>query len=313
MTKIYFMKRKITIIVLILILVSTTGLVLYGMWHTDRANKQLRVAATFFPLADMVRQVAGDTITVVQILPTGSSPHTFDPTPGDIKKIEGSQLIFKNGLSIDDWIDGLSQSAAADAHVVSLGSHLPLLCDESSSIVINPDDSAEEEDACNPHTWLSIPNAKQMIDTITQELSTTFPQYRNDFQENATTYKNKLSVLDNEIQQILSGKKNRNIITFHDAFRYFARDYNINIVATIEPFPGKQPTPKYIQGVVKTIQDLGVQAVFREPQLSDDVVTAIATDAKIDIGVLDPEGSSEYTNYIDMMRGNAKAIADSLE
>lgn len=308
------------------IIYGTIGLILLGLVFllmytttitTNQQESPKKIGATIFPLADVAEKITGEDYEVVQVLPSGQSPHTFDPSPSSLTEIADARLVFKVGLGIDDWIDDVINAASGDTDLIEVHEDVPLHCGEDVHSHDDEDheesESHDHEEGCDPHVWLSLSNMEIIVDTMTDALSEAYPEDARTFQRNAQKYKDELQSLKRELTGVFEDKTNLEIITFHDAFGYFADEFGLNVVATIEPFPGKEPTPQYLSEVIGSIETSGVSAIFSEPQLSNAVVEAIAKDLDIEVKTIDPLGGVDQRGtYLELMRFNAAIIASSL-
>lgn len=256
--------------------------------NTRLTSVDQKVATTIFPLYDITRNIAGNSIEVVLILPTGASPHTFEPTPQEIKALQGSNAIFSIGHEVDNWSIKLAKTAGIGKQIT---------VDENIDLIEG-----------NPHYWLSVKNAVLIADQVTSELSDLYPEYQDLFKRNSEAYKAKLTNLDKDIKSQI-GDKQIQIATFHEAWDYFAQDYDIEVVASFEEYPGKEPSPAYLANFQKEIRSSSVKVIFAEPQFSTAQLIPIATDLGIQISTLDPIGGVEgRDSYESTMRYNLERI-----
>jgi ABC-type Zn uptake system ZnuABC Zn-binding protein ZnuA len=265
-----------------------------------------RVAATIPPLADIVREVAGSSATVIRILPAGASPHTFEPSPGTARDLTRARTIFAIGHGLDDWVVTLA-AASGVSRVVRADAGLKL------RPVAHRDNSRDGRELVDPHYWLSCANAKKIATTVEGELASLFPDQAGAFASRRAIYAARLDSLDAEIRSTLARLPSRDIATFHDAFEYFAADYDLRVVAVFEPYPGREPGPRFVRDFQKEIRQAHVRAVFAEPQLSMDFLKPIAQDLGVTLSVLDPLGGVPgRESFVAMMRFNASQLARSL-
>jgi zinc transport system substrate-binding protein len=153
-----------------------------------------------------------------------------------------------------------------------------------------------------------------MIDAISEELAALSPEHAEDFVARASALKEQLREKDVEWQAAINALPTKDIVTFHDAFMYFADDFGLTVIATFEPFPGKEPTAKYLQNLQAEIAAAGIADLFLEPQLSADAIESFARDNKIDLGVLDPIGGVPgRDSYISLIDYNVDQIVQSLQ
>jgi zinc transport system substrate-binding protein len=275
-------------------------------------TNQDKVSVTIFPIFDIVRNVAGDEVEVVLILPPGASPHTFDPTPQEIKEMVGSQAVFAVGHGLDSWVSKISESAGVEKTII-VDKNINLttfeLDDEDGSHV-----SGELLTNFNPHYWLSVKNANQIAGQVRDELVLLFPDKQVEITSNYKKYIARLNLLDSQITEELSELDSLDIATFHNAWWYFAKDYDINIVATFEEFPGEAPTAVYLKNFQEDIRESETKVIFAEPQFSTSPLEPIANDLGVSISTLDPIGGvNQRATYEDLMRYNLNQIVRDLK
>lgn len=262
------------------------------------SSNKLKVAATIYPLADIVKNIGGNKVDVYTVLPPGASPHTFELTTGSVKDLQGAKTIFTIGKGFDNYINNVSDSVPG-AKLYEVSKNVEFLAG-----------NAEEGEAVNPHYFLSLENGKIITQSIADYLSQIDPQDRNFYQTNAATYIVKLDETAAQISKELSNLSSRDLITFHDAWPYFAKEFNLSMVATFEPFPGKEPTPKYLEDLAIKIKQYKIKVVFAEVQFSTDVIQQFVKDQGVKMYILDPEG--RYS-YIDLFKHNADIIYQALK
>jgi ABC-type Zn uptake system ZnuABC Zn-binding protein ZnuA len=269
------------------------------------ASSLPKVAATIPPLADIVREVAGSSVAVIRILPAGASPHTFEPSPGTARELARARTIFAIGHGLDDWIVTLA-AASGIPRVVRVDDDVrlrPVAYRENSG-------GGEVED---PHYWLSCANAKRIATTVERELGSLFPDQAGAFASRRANYGARLDSLDAEIRSMLAHLPSRDIATFHDAFEYFAADYDLRVVAVFEPYPGREPGPRFVRDFQIKIRHAHVRAIFAEPQLSVDLLKPVVKDLGASLSVLDPLGGVPgRETFVELMLFNARQVARSL-
>ena len=290
------MHQKLYILLAAVILLVAGGVAWLTIGKVPPAGTKDKVAVTIFPLFDMVRNVAGSELETVLILPPGASPHTFDPTPQEVKKITGSRALFVIGHGIDDWSRTLADSAGV-----------------TKENIIAADRNIVLMDGEDPHYWLSVTNAKLMTAQIKDDLSQLFPEKAPLFETNLRQYQDRLTALESEINSQLAVPGNKQIATFHNAWAYFGRDHGVKIATTFEEFPGEEPTAEYLAEFTTKVRTAGVKVIFGEPQFSTKPLEALASDLGITISVLDPlGGTDELPSFEAMMKFNAQKIREVL-
>jgi ABC-type Zn uptake system ZnuABC Zn-binding protein ZnuA len=277
-----------------------------------RAAARLKVAATIFPLYDLVRQVANPDDQVVLLVPAGASPHTFAARPRAIRALADSAALFAIGHGLDEWAIRLAQSVGLQRTIVM-----------DKQVALRAwDDAHQHEHAAapragqisiDPHYWLAIPNAVGMVQHIAATLGTLNPAGQLGYHQRAQAYQEQLQKLHRNIRHQLSGFAHRDIATFHPAFAYFAAAYGLHIVATFEAAPGREPTPRQVERFIRLIRAQNLRVLFVEPQLPQGPLSTLARDLGVTLRVLDPLGGSrKRDSYIAMMRFNTSQVAAAL-
>jgi zinc transport system substrate-binding protein len=273
--------------------------VFYFLPAADFLKEKPKIAATIFPLFDIARNIVGDKIDVFLILPSGASPHTFEVTPKTALNLYGVEAILKIGV-VDDWVDDIASKISPKAQIVEMIRLFDLRHFDDGSV--------------DPHIWLDLEKDEIIAKEIADLASKIGPSNSDFFYKNLENYQKRLKEADFEIKNNLSGFRNKNIATFHDAWYYFANRYGLNVVASFESFAGKEPTPSYLAFFVETIKKYNLKAVFVEPQLSWQSIVQISKDNGVGVVVVDPiGGSSLEDDFIETMKNNSRLIADVLK
>jgi len=267
--------------------------------RTPSTTDRLTVAATIFPVADMIKQVGGAQVDVITLLPPGASPHTFEPSPQTITSASQATALFKIGVGLDDWSQRVID-AGSQATIVDLSAQVRL--------------QTLGEEGLDPHYWLSAENARAMTHEITEALISLDPAHAADFRRNAEEYQQQLAELHEELRRQFATVTTTQFATFHEAWYYFAQAYGLTVVASFEPSPGKEPTAQFLATFMDTIKRDHIRVVFTEPQFSNAALDQAAHDLGVTINLVDPigGGSEETNSYINMMRYNAKQISSAL-
>jgi len=266
----------------------------------------LKIAVTIFPLADIAQHIAssepmgfkpgGGEAKVVTILPAGANPHTFELAPQVVKELEDARIIFMIGHGLDDWVKASGESLPKVKMVT---------VDEGIDLV-----KLGGED---PHYWVSIANAKIIAKNIAHALTDLEPEKKDQFQSNLDRYIRQLDETDRSIRKMFSNLPTRKIITFHDGWRYFARDYGLEVIGNIESSHGSEPTPKRLAHLGDMIRDQKIKILFSEPAVSKTEAESVAKDFHLRLYELDPMGGSgNRKSFLALMLANAHTIREAL-
>ena len=234
-----------------------------------------RVAATIFPLYDIVREVGGPAIVPVLVLPPGASPHTFEPLPSSARALARASVLLRIGHGLDDWAAQLAEASGVQRVVeVDAGVRLRHFADGG----------------VDPHYWLACGNAKAMARTVSAEIIRIAPGQRVAIERRLSRYLERLDAADAQIRRLLQGLPSRSIATLHDGFGYFADAYGLNVAAIFEPSGDRDPSPRAVAEFQRRARAGNVRAIFVEPQLSKDAIKPIAGDLGFPVVTLDDLG-----------------------
>ena len=219
---------------------------------------QVKVAATIVPLHDLVRQVAGARVDVVGLVPPGASPHTVAFKPSMMRALNGSRLLFAIGYGLDDWAVRLAADVGVSQVVYSHGDEgLPTALQATHDHADADGHHQKHEEKhgvrqggnIDPHYWLSIPNAMHMVTVIATALARLDPDGQGGYGERAQALLDAMRAADRDIRAQLAAVPRREIAVFHAGFAYFAAAYDVRIIATFEPAPGREPGAAAREGV----------------------------------------------------------------
>lgn len=263
----------------------------------DTNNQDARpiIATTIFPLYDIVNEISGDAFRVVLLLPPGTSEHLFEPTPTTLRQLSEAQIVFAVGHGLDDWL----QTLAPDRERI-------VVVDEDISLKASSD---EEKGSPDPHYWLTLQNGAAIAKTINKSLVARFPALDETITQRTDRYITQLLSEDKKLKQLTADLSQKKMVTFHDAWAYFAEAYGLQIVGTFEPSPGREPTPQYLSRIKETMATHALSVIYTEPQFSSNLIASFAKDYDVRLAELDPVGGFEKNNsYIKLITTNVQTI-----
>jgi ABC-type Zn uptake system ZnuABC Zn-binding protein ZnuA len=229
------------------------------------------------------------------MLPPGASPHAFEPTPSQVRALAKARVVFVIGHGLDDWAARLARSAGV-SRVVVVDRGVALRREAGGTV--------------DPHYWLAPANARAIAQTVAGELEALVPARRSEIQSALTSYLGRLDAVEAEVRGILADLPARRIATFHDAFGYFAEAFGLEVAAVFEPYPGREPSPRFVAEFQRQVRASGVRTLFAEPQLSLDPLRPLARDLGVTLSVLDPLGGvAGRDTYLELLRFNARQVA----
>lgn len=277
----------------------------------------VRVVATIFPLADIARQIGGSRVVVTTLLPPGASPHTFELTPGQAREIATADVLIRVGSGLDDWALRSQEDGRwlPPVVVVLTGDSSGLADRDHDRDHAGAGDHAHTHG--DPHIWLDPVRVKDEIaPRIAGALASVAPDARDSFESNLRQYQGELQDLHAHIAQAIEKCRTRRYISFHSAWRHFGARYGLIEVASIEEFPGKEPSAGWIANVVDLARRSGVKVIFAEPQFSPKVASAIAGEIGGRVLLLDPLGGKDIKgrdSYLSLMEYNLSIFKEALQ
>ena len=287
------------------------------------------VIATTSVFADLAQLALGDNVVIETIVPAGVDVHTFEPSPADAQKLAGADLIVMNGLGLDEWALSLLEAAGkSEEDVLELAEGI----DESNAWVYLEGEEHDEEEGkeeaeegeehghggSDPHIWLDPKGAAIYVDRIAARVAAELPERAAEIESARDAGLAEIAALDEELRVGFAAVEAsaRKIVTFHDAFGYFARAYGIEIVGVAVEAPGQEPSAKEIAALIDAIKAAGVTSVFSEAQFPSKVLDQVAAET----GATVPEnldsdalGDAPANSYLGAMRANASAILASFK
>lgn len=266
---------------------------------------ELRVVTTTTVFADMVRAIGGARVDVTSIIPPGVGPEDYDPRPDDAVRLADAALIVSNGVGLDEFLGRLISAGSDDSTLqLVLGEGIPPILDDGRP---------------NPHFWLDPTLVRDhYVPAIAAKLAELDPPGRPTYEANATAYAAALDALDRELIERLSviPASQRKLVTFHDAFPYFARHFGFQVVGVVLENVGQEPTAAELAALVERVKSAGVKAVFTEAQFNPELSRTLAEEAGITRVVTtlynDALGPPPADTYPGLMRWNVGQIVEAL-
>ena len=329
---------------------------------------QVSIVSSIPPYASLAQQIAGEGAEVHTILPSGASPHSFDPSPGDIFVLLEADLIILNG-GLDLWLEDMIEASETQAVVLEIlaelegtfevpggpgettmeehdhehsddeeGDHEEHSDDEEHDHEHSDDEEDDHEEhsddeegdheehsddeehehrhdhtGVDPHIWLDPILMLSAVDLIEEHLVEVNPSQEEVYRANAATLREELRALDDELRTLLEPVAGAPFVPFHDAWRYFAARYGLDLIVEIEPWPGREPSPAYLAEVLDLVAESGARVIFSEFQLNPRPAEVVAESAGVEMETLDPlGGGGERTSYQELLRYNARVLAEAL-
>jgi zinc transport system substrate-binding protein len=255
-------------------------------------TEKIHIVVSILPLAEFTESIGANRVQVSVMIPAGTTPHGYEPTPAQLADLSKANIYVKVGTPLEfetAWLD----------KILSINKDM-LLCNASRNITLPEPD-------LDPHVWLSPLNAQLMVENIYNALIKIDAQNKNLYYHNKQKYIEKLSELNERIQVLFSDKKHRKFITYHPAWGYFARAYNLEQIS-IEA-EGKEPTAKSILRIIEQAKKENIHTVFASPQFSTKSAQLIAREIHGKVILIDPLEK----NYILNLTNIAEELSDTME
>ncbi len=278
-----------------------------SIFQIGAATGKPRAVATTTMIYDLVSQVGGDKIEVRGLLSPGADPHTYKPVPGDAIAIAESQIVFRNGLKLEGWMDKLVENAGGQRPIITVSDGMPAVDDPAQAG--HPD----------PHIWFSVPSWKLAVDNVAKALSELVPDSKNLFFARAESYKLRLDSLHlwakTEMAKIPESR--RFLVTSHDAFNYFGKEYGLTVIGVQGISTETQASSQDVAGIVKFIKQNKIPAIFVETSVNPKLIEEISRQSGVKVGgtlygdSAGPAGSGADT-YIGMISSNVRTIVAAL-
>lgn len=268
---------------------------------------RLAVVTTTTVFADMVQQVGGDLVLVTSLVPKNGDVHTFAPRPADIQAVAQAKLLVMNGLGLDDWLEKtITNASASGTPLLKLGVDLP-------RVELLP---GEEPGTQNPHLWMDVKYAELYVERIVGALEAADPANAPRYDTQASAYRQRLETLDASVRAKIATipEANRKLVTFHDAFPYYARAYGITIVGVAVEAPGQDPSAAYTAQLITAIRDAHVKAIFSESQFPTKLVDQLSaeTGAKVVSDLFDDALGDQVDTYEAVITWDTDQLVNAL-
>lgn len=308
------MKKKLLCILLSCCLLLSAA----GCARESAQPPRIKLVASFYPIYIMLLNLT-DGIPNVQVESMAGQQtgclHDFQIQTEDMKHMETADAFVINGAGMESFLDKVA-GELPDLQVIDSSAGIPLLesGEEEHGEETHSSGGGHDHEDANPHLWVSITNCIQQVENIRDGLMKLDPQYAELYQKNAGLYVSKLSALRDRMHYELSDISSRDIITFHEAFPYFAQEFGLHIVTVINREPGSEPNARELADTIRLVRSTGVKALFVEPQYSRTAADIIQEETQAKVYVLDPAVSGEENKdaYLDAMEQNLQTLLTAL-
>lgn len=306
--------KKVSIILVVVAVIISAVVILTGKKNQDvptsTVTTGIKVATSFYPLAEFAKQVGQERMEIINIVPAGAEPHDFEPSPQDIVKIYSTKLFIYNGSGFDPWAKKIiPELEKRGIVVINMTQRFDLL----ENI-----DREEEGGRYDPHIWLDPVLAKKEVEIIRDAIKSIDPAGSTTYNSNAQRYLAKLSELDKKYKTGLASCSIRDVVASHAAFGYLAKRYNLNVVSIASLSPEEEPSPRKIVEISKFARKNNINYIFFETLVSPKLAETIANEIGAKTLVFNPiEGLTQKEladgkNYLSIMEENLGNLRQAL-
>ena len=278
-------------------------------------NGDMTVVTSFYPMYVLTLNVTAgiDGVNVVNMAqPQTGCLHDYQLSTADLKVLDAADVLVVNGAGMESFLDKIVEEMPA-VQVVTASDGMELLADEHEMHV--------EEHEVNPHVWVSPSGAAQEVRNIAAGLMAADPAHAEAYAANGEAYAAQLEALAAEMKEGLSPLASRKIVTFHEAFPYFAQEFGFEIAAVVESEPGQEPVAKEIDALIQTMQQEEIPAIFVESQYADTTARLVAEETgagiyELDLvvtGDTDAPAEEVRGSYEAAMRTNLEVLTEALQ
>jgi zinc transport system substrate-binding protein len=312
--------RKAVLFIAALAVVSGIIILLVSFAVDEKTqDERLTLSASFYPLAHFAGKAGGENVEVFMVTPPGVESHDFEPTPRDIRKIRKSAVFIYNGAGLDPWAERIAPTIEqTGVSTLEMTSHFTLLSAETDEAGENGGHE-HDEGGHDPHIWLDPLMAAGQVKLISEALAAADPPNAAAYRSHYSQYSAELMALHEEFSSGLQNCGTRDMIVAHDAFRYLAARYGLNIIPVVGVFSGEEPSPRRIAEVTRIAKEKSIRYIFFEPLASRKIAHTIARETGADVLELNPlegltkEEEAAGKDYISVMRGNLANMRKALQ
>lgn len=270
---------------------------------TNNNSGDFIIASSFYPVHIMVLNITKDIPGVKAVCltkPFTGCLHDYQLTPDDLVRLEKARIFIINGYGMEGFLDKVT-AQLPKLKVITAGENIPVLTSADGEI--------------NPHVWVSVGNNITQVKNIGGQLALQDPAHADQYRRNTAAYVQKLEELHAGMKKELAQISSRDIITFHEAFPYFADEFGLHVAAVIEREPGAEPSAAELAAMIRLINASGIKVIFTEPQYPAQTAETISRETQAKIFSLDPAvtGPDSPDAYLDIMENNLTVLVQALK
>jgi len=306
------MKKKLTTLMLCIVLIFCFGC---NNKEKDTVEKT-KIVTSFYPMYIFTINLTNgiENVTVQNLTQqTGGCLHDYQLLPKDMVMLNDAALFVTNGAGMEPFMEKISEQIP-DLLVVSASDGIKLMESEHHHHDEDEKEANHHEDEYNAHVWMSVPNAIIQVENISKALKKTLPDNADKIESNKQEYIKRLTSLDKQITDDLKNHDGTPILTFHEAYDYFAAEYGLLIMGSIETDHGEEPSAKEITQFSATIKEFKIPALFVDPEYKGTSANILSSETGIKVYTLNPitSGNDSRTAYEDIMKSNLAVLKEAL-
>jgi len=267
------------------------------------AVEPIRLVASIPPLGALAQMVGGEFVDVRVLLPPGASPHGYEPGPDAVRALARAEGHIVIGRLLDPWMETLARGSNPKARIERLGYDLP-----------GPEPPADPHDEeGDPHVWMDPVKAGVMAERIGSVLASLRPQWADSLRSRAATAKARLDSLDRFAGERLAPVRDVPFVAFHGGLNHLVARYGLRQVGVLEPFPGREPSPRWLKEIVSEIKRSGARAILAEPQFSSRLSEVVGRETGVPVVEIDLIGGADGPEaYEALLRAVVDRLAGAL-
>jgi zinc transport system substrate-binding protein len=288
--------RQVILLVAVAIALGIGGFAIAN--NSGHKSDKLNVVASYYPLFDFAKQVGGNKVSIKNMTPAGAEPHDYEPSPKALVEAQESAVFIYNGGKMEPWADKFLADYNKQAVKASSGIQL--------------------REGKDPHFWLDPVLAEKIVNNIRDGFVKADPANKTYYEANAASYNKKLAMLNDQIKDGLTSCKQRSVISSHEAFGYFAKRYDIDVISIAGISPEEEPSAARLAEISDIVKEKGIGYIFFESLVSPRLADTIAQETGAKTLVFDPiEGLSDADqkqgkDYISVQKENLQNLRTAL-
>jgi len=311
--------RKLTLLLVWLPIIALLAACGANNAAENEGEGKITVYTSFYTMYDFTVKIGGGRVTVTNMIPSGTEPHDWEPSPKAVAGLSMADLFIYNGGGMESWAEKVIQSVNnPELHIVETSKGLIQESAETAGIIAGGDGKGHSDGASDPHIWLNPMLAKKQMEAIRDGLVQVDPSNREYYESNFNLYSARLDELDKAYREAVKSFSKKEIVVSHEAFGYLCEAYGLKQLA-IEGIAGEsEPTPAKMAELIDFVKEHDVKVIFFEELASPKTAEAIAMETGVKTAMLNPlEGLGEESikagkDYFSVMEENLEALKEAL-